>query len=49
MLYGESLVHVGIGIMIAAVIAALVVLLIMRVRSKRLKIQLESEYGKKRH
>lgn len=49
MLYGEGLVHIGIGIMIAAAIAAIAIAVIAGVRGKRLRTRLEAEYGKKRH
>ncbi|MBQ9349104.1 MAG: hypothetical protein IJT94_17485 [Oscillibacter sp.] len=49
MLYGEALFHAGVGVLCGAGILAVLSAVVFAITGKRLRKQLDAEYGKKRH
>ena len=49
MIYGNTLFHLGVGVMCAAAVMGLVSGVIFSVTGRRLKKTLNEEYGEKRH
>lgn len=49
MIYGDTLFHVGVAVLCASGAVGVLSVVIFSVTGRRLKKQLEAEYGKKRH
>lgn len=45
----QLLFHIGIGIMICAVVSAIISVILFSIFGRRLKARLEQEFGRKRH
>ena len=49
MLYGEALFHMGVAVLCGAGALAILSAVVFAITGKRLRKQLDAEYGKKRH
>ena len=49
MLYGEALFHMGVAVLCGAGALAVLSAVVFAITGKRLRKQLDAEYGKKRH